>query len=134
MLMKIFFCLLFSLLTCPLWGQKTDFDAQTLQSLEALDDILDRKAEFHQVRSEQISRLKRQAATAQGQNRTALYKEILSLYTHYQTDSAQVYLDCIAQMAHEANDEALQTTFTLPRLKSTPYRLSMPRLRRNSTR
>ena len=109
MLMKIFFCLLFSLLTCPLWGQKTDFDAQTLQALEALDDILERKAEFHQVRSEQISRLKRQAATAQGQNRTALYKEILSLYTHYQTDSAQVYLDCIAQMAHEANDEALQT-------------------------
>ena len=107
--MKSLVLLLFSLLFCPLWGQKPQFDAQTLQALEALDDILERKAEFHQVRSEQINRLKRQAATAQGQNRIALYKEILNLYTHYQTDSAQVYLDCIAQMAHEANDEVLHT-------------------------
>ena len=107
--MKSLVLLLFSLLFCPLWGQKPQFDAQTLQALEALDDILERKAEFHQARNEQINRLKRQAATAQGQNRIALHKEILNLYTHYQTDSAQVYLDCIAQMAHEANDEALQT-------------------------
>ncbi len=105
--MKPLLFFLLSLLVSPLWAQKAKFDAQTLQALEALDGIVERKAEYHQKRSKQLEQLKKKATTTQGTERITLHKEILSLYTHYQTDSAQVYLERIKQLANASHDEAL---------------------------
>lgn len=84
------------LLSPPLRAQNAPLDQATEVQLKQLDSIVENKATYHDGRNEQIERLKQQSQQASGQNRIAIYKEILSLYSHYQTDSAQVYLDLIA--------------------------------------
>lgn len=106
--MKYGLCILGWMLCLCLYAQKGSFDQETEGALRQLDSLVAQKASFHAARNEQIDRLKQQAATAAGQNRLTLYKEILALYTHYQTDSAQVYLDRISRSPETAGDAELQ--------------------------
>ena len=95
--MKYGLSILSWMLCICLYAQKAPFDQETERALRQLDSLVAQKESFHAARNEQIGRLKQQAAAAAGQNRLTIYKEILALYTHYQTDSAQVYLDRIAR-------------------------------------
>lgn len=106
--MKYGLCILGWMLCLCLYAQKGSFDQETEGALRQLDSLVAQKASFHAARNEQIDRLKQQAATAAGQNRLTIYKEILALYTHYQTDSAQVYLDLISRSPETAGDAELQ--------------------------
>lgn len=106
--MKYGLSILSWMLCICLYAQKAPFDQETERALRQLDSLVAQKESFHAARNEQIGRLKQQAAAAAGQNRLTIYKEILALYTHYQTDSAQVYLDRIARSPETAVDTELQ--------------------------
>lgn len=69
------------------------------QFLEKLDKIVIDKMSYHDARNKQIDALKIQAHRATGMVRVNLLKEVFTLYSHYQTDSAQVYLDKLSQLS-----------------------------------
>lgn len=101
----IFFALLFSY---AVHAQNAPLDREIEKQLKQLDSIVEKKATYHAGRNEQIERLKQQSQQADGHNRIALYKEIFYLYSHYQTDSAQIYLDLIAATPEAAESPVLQ--------------------------
>lgn len=92
----------------PLTASAESLTPQSKELLDILDRVIERKDEFHQQRNEQIERLKGQAKRANGLNRIALYKEIYSLYSHYQTDSALVYIQRLAQIPEVKQDSVNQ--------------------------
>lgn len=95
------FIITFLLLSLPLslGAQPRGKDAAVEKLLERLDGLVADKAEYHARRDGQIEGLKKQARTASGMVRANLYKEIYGLYVHYQTDSAQVYLDKLSHLS-----------------------------------
>lgn len=75
------------------------YDAHTQQLLKELDEVVNAKKHLQAERSLLAEKLKAQARKTRGESRLRIYKEIYDIYAHFQTDSAQVYLDLIAEEA-----------------------------------
>ena len=82
----------------------------TQKLLLILDDMVENKAQYHAQHYEQIRQLKAQARKAKGYKKYKLYKEIFDLYSHYQTDSAQVYIDAMTRLPEYKSDVVMQAT------------------------
>lgn len=80
-----------------------------------LDEIVAEKANYHEQREKQAAKLKGQLHGAQTQLRIGLYKEIFDIYSHFQTDSANVYLDCLEQLSATGQDEQLSAYVKIAR-------------------
>ena len=91
--------------------QDLELDAPTQALLRTLDDIIqNHKVQYQAQRIKQINHLKAQARTATGYNKYNLYKEIFDLYSHFQTDSAQVYICKMQQLPAYKTDVVMQAT------------------------
>lgn len=91
--------------------QDLELDAPTQALLRTLDDIIqNHKVQYQAQRIKQINQLKAQARTATGYNKYNLYKEIFDLYSHFQTDSAQVYICKMQQLPAYKTDVMMQAT------------------------
>lgn len=91
--------------------QNLELDAPTQALLHTLDDIIqNHKVQYQAQRIKQINQLKAQARTATGYNKYNLYKEIFDLYSHFQTDSAQVYICKMQQLPAYKTDAVMQAT------------------------
>lgn len=91
--------------------QDLELDAPTQALLRTLDDIIqNHKVQYQAQRIKQINELKAQARTATGYNKYNLYKEIFDLYSHFQTDSAQVYICKMQQLPAYKTDVVMQAT------------------------
>lgn len=91
--------------------QNLELDAPTQALLHTLDDIIqNHKVQYQAQRIKQINQLKAQARTATGYNKYNLYKEIFDLYSHFQTDSAQVYICKMQQLPAYKTDVVMQAT------------------------
>lgn len=91
--------------------QDLELDAPTQALLRTLDDIIqNHKVQYQAQRIKQINQLKAQARTATGYNKYNLYKEIFDLYSHFQTDSAQVYICKMQQLPAYKTDAVMQAT------------------------
>lgn len=82
----------------------------TQKLLLTLDDMVKNKAQYHARHYERICQLKAQARKAKGYNKYNLYKDIFNLYAHYQTDSAQVYIDAMTRLPEYKSDAVMQAT------------------------
>lgn len=92
-------------------SQPIEFDEPTQSLLCTLDDvIMNHKMQYREQRLKQINQLKAQARSATGYNKYNLYKEIFDLYSHFQTDSAQVYICKIRQLPAYKTDVVMQAT------------------------
>lgn len=92
-------------------SQPIEFDEPTQSLLCTLDDvIMNHKMQYREQRLKQINQLKVQARSATGHNKYNLYKEIFDLYSHFQTDSAQVYICKIRQLPAYKTDVVMQAT------------------------
>lgn len=92
-------------------SQPIEFDEPTQTLLCTLDDvILKHKMQYREQRLKQINQLKVQARSATGYNKYNLYKEIFDLYSHFQTDSAQVYICKMRQLPAYKTDVVMQAT------------------------
>ncbi len=101
---------LFLLLFLPqyLIAQPVTLQDDTREALTLLDRLIEQKADLHKQRDAQTARLKEQCQQAKGYHRIGLLKEVFNLYSHYQTDSAQVALDLIKNAPEYATDETLK--------------------------
>lgn len=91
--------------------QDLELDAPTQALLHTLDDIIqNHKVQYQAQRIKQINQLKAQARNATGYNKYNLYKEIFDLYSHFQTDSAQVYICKMQQLPAYKTDAVMQAT------------------------
>lgn len=91
--------------------QDLELDAPTQALLRTLDDIIqNHKVQYQAQRIKQINQLKAQARTSTGYNKYNLYKEIFDLYSHFQTDSAQVYICKMQQLPAYKTDVVMQAT------------------------
>ena len=92
-------------------SQPIEFDEPTQSLLCTLDDvIMNHKMQYREQRLKQINQLKVQARSATGHNKYNLYKEIFDLYSHFQTDSAQVYICKMRQLPAYKTDVVMQAT------------------------
>lgn len=92
-------------------SQPIGFDEPTQSLLCTLDDvIMNHKMQYREQRLKQINQLKAQARSATGYNKYNLYKEIFDLYSHFQTDSAQVYICKMRQLPAYKTDVVMQAT------------------------
>lgn len=92
-------------------SQPIEFDEPTQSLLCTLDDvIMNHKMQYREQRLKQINQLKAQARSATGYNKYNLYKEIFDLYSHFQTDSAQVYICKMRQLPAYKTDVVMQAT------------------------
>lgn len=92
-------------------SQSIEFDEPTQSLLCTLDDvIMNHKMQYREQRLKQINQLKVQARSATGHNKYNLYKEIFDLYSHFQTDSAQVYICKMRQLPAYKTDVVMQAT------------------------
>ena len=92
-------------------SQPIEFDESTQSLLCTLDDvIMNHKMQYREQRLKQINQLKVQARSATGHNKYNLYKEIFDLYSHFQTDSAQVYICKMRQLPAYKTDVVMQAT------------------------
>lgn len=92
-------------------SQPIEFDEPTQTLLCTLDDvIMNHKMQYREQRLKQINQLKAQARSATGYNKYNLYKEIFDLYSHFQTDSAQVYICKMRQLPAYKTDVVMQAT------------------------
>lgn len=91
--------------------KEIELDKSTQALLCTLDDvILNHKMQYREQRLKQINQLKVQARSATGHNKYNLYKEIFDLYSHFQTDSAQVYICKMRQLPAYKTDVVMQAT------------------------
>lgn len=91
--------------------KEIELDKSTQTLLCTLDDvILNHKMQYREQRLKQINQLKVQARSATGYNKYNLYKEIFDLYSHFQTDSAQVYICKMRQLPAYKTDVVMQAT------------------------
>lgn len=91
--------------------KEIELDKSTQALLCTLDDvILNHKMQYREQRLKQINQLKVQARSATGYNKYNLYKEIFDLYSHFQTDSAQVYICKMRQLPAYKTDVVMQAT------------------------
>lgn len=92
-------------------SQPIEFDEPTQSLLCTLDDvIMNHKMQYREQRLKQINQLKAQARSATGYNKYNLYKEIFDLYSHFQTDSAQVYICKMRQLPAYKTDVVMRAT------------------------
>lgn len=92
-------------------SQPIEFDEPTQSLLCTLDDvIMNHKMQYREQRLKQINQLKAQARSATGYNKYNLYKEIFDLYSHFQTDSAQVYICKMRQLPAYKTNVVMQAT------------------------
>lgn len=92
-------------------SQPIEFDEPTQSLLCTLDDvIMNHKMQYREQRLKQINQLKAQVRSATGYNKYNLYKEIFDLYSHFQTDSAQVYICKMRQLPAYKTDVVMQAT------------------------
>ncbi len=92
-------------------SQPIEFDEPTQSLLCTLDDVtMNHKMQYREQRLKQINQLKAQARSATGYNKYNLYKEIFDLYSHFQTDSAQVYICKMRQLPAYKTDVVMQAT------------------------
>lgn len=92
-------------------SQPIEFDEPTQSLLCTLDDvIMNHKMQYREQRLKQINQLKVQARSATGYNKYNLYKEIFDLYSHFQTDSVQVYICKMRQLPAYKTDVVMQAT------------------------
>lgn len=99
--------------------QDLELDAPTQALLHTLDDIIqNHKVQYQAQRIKQINQLKAQARTATGYNKYNLYKEIFDLYSHFQTDSAQVYICKMQQLPAYKTDVVMQATLHVAQAES----------------
>lgn len=92
-------------------SQPIEFDEPTQSLLCTLDDvIMNHKMQYREQRLKQINQLKVQARSATDHNKYNLYKEIFDLYSHFQTDSAQVYICKMRQLPAYKTDVVMQAT------------------------
>lgn len=106
--MRLLFTALLLLFATTLAAQKPQVEDRTRALLERLDDIVEHKADYHDDYNKQIDKLKAQAQRTQGIVRVNLYKDIYGLYSHYQTDSAQTYLERLATLPETQSSPSLQ--------------------------
>lgn len=85
-----------------------ELEKRTLTLLDTLDSDIDHRAGYHASRDRQVAALRNDLTHAQGMARVALLKEIFHLYSHYQTDSAQVYLNRLAALPEAAQSPDLR--------------------------
>ena len=92
-------------------SQPIEFDEPTQSLLCTLDDVtMNHKMQYREQRLKQINQLKAQARSATGYNKYNLYKEIFDLYSHFQTDSAQVYICKMRQLPAYKTGDGMQAT------------------------
>ena len=89
-------------------ADNSSIDRKTALLLEKLDHIVSNKELYHTQRQAQINGLQKQAHRASGHVKANLYREIAALYSHYQTDSAQVYLDMLEALPETKRSAILQ--------------------------
>ena len=82
----------------------------TQKLLLTLDNMVKNKAQYHAKHYERIRQLKALARKAKGYNKYNIYKNIFDLYAHYQTDSAQVYIDAMTRLPEYKSDVVMQAT------------------------
>lgn len=104
--MKNIYLLLLFFVTLPLSAQSR-YNLQLPELLVQLDQMIDQKTNYQQIREEKAQVLKKAAASTQGMRRVSLLQQIYDTYSHFQTDSAQVALNEIAHMPEMQHDAAL---------------------------
>lgn len=82
----------------------------TQKLLLTLDNMVKNKAQYHAKHYERIRQLKALARKTKGYNKYNIYKNIFDLYAHYQTDSAQVYIDAMTRLPEYKSDVVMQAT------------------------
>ena len=75
--------------------------------LNQLDAIVEQKADFQQQREQKAAVLKKAAATTQGMRRVILLQQVYDIYSHFQTDSAQMALNALERMPEVSQSKAL---------------------------
>lgn len=85
-----------------------EVEARTEQLLRELDRCVGEKSDYHRRRAKQITDLKDDAGHAKGMTRVNLYQEIYELYAHFQTDSAQVYLNKLSALDETRRSPSLR--------------------------
>lgn len=96
-------------------AQKLQITPPLEKLLDRLDELVAEKASYHEQREKQAAKLKSQLHGAQTQLRVGLYKEIFDIYSHFQTDSANVYLDSLESMSDTGGDEQLSAYVKIAR-------------------
>lgn len=77
------------------------------QLLEQLDNMVEQKATYQDQREQKAVVLKKAASNTKGMARVSLLQQIYSVYSHFQTDSAQTILNEMAKMP-EVNSSSTQ--------------------------
>lgn len=101
-------CAILFLLSHPGSAAPLPDEHETERLLRELDEIVAHKAQYHAQHEAQINALKKQTARAQGYVRANLLREIAALYSHYQTDSAQVYLEKLDRLPETQQSASLR--------------------------
>lgn len=101
------FCLLASVWSISLNAQ-APFSAETAALLDTLEAAIENKSQYAAQREREATRLKVDAAKADGLLRIAYLKRLFENYLHVQADSAMHYLDCIAAMPEMVADGDLK--------------------------
>ena len=98
--MKFAYLILFllgsSLGVLPIAAQKT-LSTRTLDLLAKLDDIVEHKTTYRKTYEKQLELQKREALNLTGKEKQKALHQIFKAYARYQTDSAAVYLEKMAQ-------------------------------------
>ena len=68
-----------------------------MEQLKLLNDVVENKAHYHQIYENNLDKEKQRAAQLQGKEKQQALLKIFKKYARYQTDSAMVYLDRLAQ-------------------------------------
>jgi len=82
-------------------------------ALNQLSSVLNKQDAYYSLRENRIDSLKATASTKTGIDRAYMYGFIADEYTHYQIDSALVYLDRATIICRDANDYDGVTKYTL---------------------
>lgn len=106
--MKYLIALILCCLPIRTYADKQPLSDSTQLLLRTLDEAVEGKNEFHAHRQAKVEKLKQQASQAKGISKVNLYREIFDLYSHYQTDSAQVYLEKLKLLPQYAANAELQ--------------------------
>ena len=80
-----------------------------------LDQCVEQKERHRLPRRQRIDSLRLELSSAHEQEFNHLYKELYQNYSHFRTDSALFFLDCMSETPETKADVALQTTVELDR-------------------
>ena len=99
-----------------------ELNEPTQKLLLTLDNMVKNKAQYHAKHYERIRQLKALARKAKGYNKYNIYKNIFDLYAHYQTDSAQVYIDAMTRLPEYKSDVVMQATLHIAQAEYMRFR------------